>query len=312
MTSLPRRILRTRPGRAGTALLAPLLLVGLLSPLLLRTLPRSPSETDLSRCNAPPARAHLLGTDQLGRDVAARVIRASGISLSVGVLSTALAFAVALGAGSLAGVRGGWTDVLLSRLMEVVLSFPALFLILVLMGSGPPLVRAVPPLIRIALVLGLTGWIGMARHLRAELMKLRDAEFVLAARVSGASTLRLWRRHLLPNALPPMVVSATFFAAHAILLESSVSFLGFGIQPPEPSWGGMLADAQQSATRGWWLAFAPGVALFACVAGCNLLAEGLREALDPAGSSLVGPSASRALPPPAGAWAGPARPEPLR
>jgi peptide/nickel transport system permease protein len=166
--------------------------------------------------------------------------------------------------------------------------------------------------VRIVAVLGLTGWTGMARHLRAEILKLRQAEFVLAARVSGAGPLRVWRRHLLPNALAPVIVSAAFFAAHAILLESSVSFLGFGIQPPEPSWGSMLADAQESLTRGWWLALAPGLALFACVAGCNLLGEALRQALDPGWSTTRRgePPDPCLSPAPAGSWDSAARARP--
>jgi peptide/nickel transport system permease protein len=238
------------------------------SGLVRAPVPHHFAETDLEHRYAPPGREHLLGTDGLGRDVLARLIRGTRISMSVGILATGLALAIALVVGSLAGFYGGWTDSLLSRMIEVV---------------NPPVLRGFSDLTRIMLVIGLTGWTGMARYLRAEFLRLKSIDFVTAARGSGASDLRIILRHILPNALAPVLVSASFFVAQAVLIEAAISFLGFGIQPPEPSWGSMLTEAQEAVSVAWWLALFPGGALFLAVLGYNLLGEGLRAALDPRG-----------------------------
>ncbi|PYT06857.1 MAG: peptide ABC transporter permease [Acidobacteria bacterium] len=278
-----RALVANRSVRLGLALLLPLLLGAILSPLLSGAFPHHFAATDLAHRYEPPGKEHLFGTDSLGRDVFARMLRAARASMAVGLLSTALAGAIALCAGSLAGYYGGATDFTLSRLIEIVLSFPTLFIILALLGADPPLLRHVSDLARITLVVGMIGWTGMARHLRAEFLKWRGMDFVQAARAAGASDLRIILRHILPNSLAPLLVSAAFFVAQAILLEAAISFLGFGIQPPEPSWGSMLAEAEEAVAEGWWLALFPGGALFLSVLGCNLIGEGLRQALDPRG-----------------------------
>jgi len=280
------RLARSRSVKAGLALLAPLVLCVLAGPFLSGWLPSDFAAADLELRYSPPGREHPLGTDGLGRDVLARLVRGARTSLGVGLFATALAAGVALAVGSLAGYYGGATDALLSRLIEVVLSFPALFIVLALLGVDPPALRQVSDVARITLVVGLTGWTGMARYVRAEFLKQRGAAFVEAARAAGAGDARIIWRHILPNCLTPLLVSAAFFVAHAVLIEAAISFLGFGIQPPEPSWGSMLGEAQEAVSAAWWLALFPGGALFMTVLGANLLGEGLRQSLDPSRGSL--------------------------
>lgn len=242
--------------------------------------------TDLEHRFMPPGRSNLLGTDALGRDLLARLIRASRVSLSIGLLSTLMAFLIAMAVGSAAGWFSGVTDTLVSRLIEVVLCFPVLFFVLAVIGLDPPALRRVPDMGRLALLFGLTGWTGMARHVRAECLRLRKTDFIAAARASGAGNLRIIVRHLLPNSVGPALVAASFFVSQAILLEAAISFLGFGIQPPEPSWGSMLNEAQESIASAWWMALFPGGALFLTVLGFNLAGEGIRSRLDRSGAAL--------------------------
>jgi peptide/nickel transport system permease protein len=280
------RLARSRSVKAGLALLAPLVLCVLAGPFVSGWLPSDFAAADLALRYSPPDREHPLGTDGLGRDVLARLVRGARTSLGVGLFATALAAGVALAVGSLAGYYGGATDALLSRLIEVVLSFPALFIVLALLGVDPPALRQVSDVARITLVVGLTGWTGMARYVRAEFLKQRGAAFVEAARAAGAGDARIIWKHILPNCLTPLLVSAAFFVAHAVLIEAAISFLGFGIQPPEPSWGSMLGEAQEAVSAAWWLALFPGGALFMTVLGANLLGEGLRQSLDPSAGPL--------------------------
>lgn len=239
-----------------------------------------PYRVDLEQVLRPPSLDHWMGTDGLGRDVAARVAYGSRVSLQVGLLAAALSLLVGLPLGAIAG-SGGLADRFVSRVVETVLCFPSLVLALSLLASGPRWLAALPVAFRIALVLAMTGWTPAARFLRGEFLKLKDTDLVTSARASGAGRLRVTLWHLLPSALAPVLVTAAFAVAASILLEAALSFLGLGVPPPTPSWGGLLSEARHQVLRAWWLALFPGVALFLSVLGCNLFGEGLRAWLDP-------------------------------
>ncbi len=238
--------------------------------------PYSPNDYDLNSTLSAPDEYHALGTDALGRDVACRMIWGARISISVGLVAVGIYTLLGILFGSLAGYFGGFIDWMLSRGIEVMICFPTFFLILTLMA-----VVKKPSVFHIMLVIGLTGWTGIARLVRAEFLKLRDQDFVVACRSQGMKTGRIIWRHVLPNAMAPVLVSATFGIASAVLIESSLSFLGFGVQPPTPSWGDILSGAREYITTAWWLTVFPGAAIFLTVMSYNLSGEGLRDAIDP-------------------------------
>lgn len=213
--------------------------------------------------------------------MASRVVHGARVSLGVGLLSAACALIIGLPMGALAGYRGGTIDFLVSRSIETFLCLPTLVLLLALLGTAPPWLRSMPDALRVALALGLTGWVPVARYLRGEFVRLSRSEMVLAARAVGAGHLRIAVRHVLPSALAPVLVTAAFSVGAAIGLEAALSFLGLGVDPPIPTWGGLLAEARERVARAWWLALFPGAALFLALLGCNLIGEGLRELLDP-------------------------------
>jgi peptide/nickel transport system permease protein len=253
-------------------------------PLLRAPIPHGPSELALDRVLVSPSSSHWMGTDALGRDIAARVVHGGRVSLGVGVLAAVFALLIGVPLGATAGYLRGWTDASISRLIETVLCFPTLLLVLAVLAAAPAWLRGLSDVPRIALVLGLTGWIPVARYLRGEFMKLRDSPMAQAARALGGSHLRVMARHILPSALAPVLVTAAFAVAAAIVVEASLSFLGLGVRPPVATWGGLLADAREQVDRAWWLAVYPGAALFLAVLGCNLLGEGVRDYLDPRSS----------------------------
>jgi ABC-type dipeptide/oligopeptide/nickel transport system permease subunit len=240
-----------------------------------------PLRIDLMATLQDPSATHWLGTDALGRDLASRVLHGGRISLGIGVLTSLLSLAIGVPLGALAGFRGGWTDSAVSRLIETVACVPSLLLAIALLAMSPALLRGVPDVVRVALVLAFAGWIPVARYMRGEFLRLKSAVMIEAARASGASDLRIMLRHLLPAALAPVLVTASFAAASAILVEAALSFLGLGVQPPQPTWGGLLSDAREQIDQGWWLAVVPGLALFVAVLGFNLIGEGIRDLLDP-------------------------------
>lgn len=240
-----------------------------------------PLSIDLSATLQDPSAAHWLGTDALGRDLTSRVLHGGRISLGIGLLTSLLSLAIGVPLGALAGFRGGWTDSAVSRLIETVACVPSLLLAIALLAMSPAFLRGVPDVVRVALVLAFAGWIPVARYLRGEFLRLKGAMMVEAARASGASDLRIMVRHLLPAALAPVLVTASFAAASAILVEAALSFLGLGVQPPQPTWGGLLSDAREHIDQGWWLAVVPGLALYFAVLGFNLIGEGVRDLLDP-------------------------------
>ena len=230
-----------------------------------------PAVVPLSRWSSQ----HWLGTDELGRDILCRMIWGGRVSLSVGIVAVAIYVTIGIVVGSLAGYFRGMCDLIVSRIIEVVICFPAFFLILTIVALIGP------GLFNIMVVIGLTGWTGIARLVRGEFLRLVDQEFVLAGRALGYSPLRLIFRHVLPNALAPVLVSATFGVAGAILTESALSFLGLGITVPTPSWGGILADGRSALTRAPWLIHFPGLAIFVTITSYNLVGEALRDAADP-------------------------------
>ncbi len=228
------------------------------------------------RLQAPSA-VHPFGTDDLGRDLLARVVAATPISLAIGIVSAAVSLIVGFAVGATAGWFGGVIDLLLSRVIEVILCFPVLFLLLALAAFLPP-----SPWTVIAAI-GLTTWPGDARYARAEVLKIRELGYAHAARTMGASTPRILIRHLLPNTVAPLIVSAAFGVGWAILAEASLSFLGVGLPGPATSWGGILSAAPNYIDEAWWIALFPGLALFLTISAYNLLAEGLRRAASEGG-----------------------------
>lgn len=234
-----------------------------------------PNDINLADNLKPPGKDHYLGTDDRGRDVLARMIHGSKVSLSVGFVAVSIATAIGIILGALAGYYGGKVDVLISRLIEVMICFPTFFLILTVLAFLPPSIY------NIMIIIGLTGWPGIARLVRGEFLKQRQLDYVTAARVVGASDLRIIFSHILPNSLAPVLVSATFGIAGAILTESSLSYLGFGVPPPTASWGEILSQSKQYIDFAWWLTVFPGFAIFLTVTAYNLVGEGLRDAVDP-------------------------------
>lgn len=234
-----------------------------------------PAAIDVSQSLLPPSIAHPLGTDDLGREVLVRMLYGARISLLVGFVAVGISTLIGIILGSLAGYYGGWVDALVMRFVDIMLCFPTFFLILAVIAFLDPSIW------NIMIVIGLTSWMGIARLIRAEFLSLRQRDFVLAAQALGASDLRLIFRHILPNAMSPVLVSATLGVAGAILTESALSFLGIGVQPPTPSWGNMLIIGKQTLGSAWWLSVFPGLAILITVLGYNLLGEGVRDALDP-------------------------------
>lgn len=235
----------------------------------------SPNTIALGDRLEPPGRGHYLGTDDLGRDVLSRMIHGARVSLTVGYFATIIALLVGSFLGALAGYYGGSTDWMVSRLIEVVLCFPFLFLLLGIVALFKP------SMLTIMIALGLTNWTSEARYMRGELLRIREVEFAQAARASGARDARIIFRHLLPNALAPVLVSASFGVAYSILVESALSFLGLGVPLPTASWGSILSTAHEHIEYAWWLALFPGLAIFITVAAFNVIGERTREALDP-------------------------------
>lgn len=237
--------------------------------------PYDPTTIDVYNVLSPPSREHLLGTDELGRDLLSRIIWGSRVSLKVGFIAVGIALCIGTLIGAVAGFYGGKTDAVLMRFVDIMLAFPTFFLILAVIAILEP------SIFTIMAVIGITSWMDVARLVRAEFLTLKERDFVDAARAAGVSNPRLIFKHLLPNALSPVFVAATFGIAGAILVESGLSFLGLGIQPPEPSWGNILTSGKDNIEVAWWLSLYPGLAILITVLSYNLVGEGLRDALDP-------------------------------
>jgi ABC-type dipeptide/oligopeptide/nickel transport system permease subunit len=223
-----------------------------------------------------PDAAHLLGTDNIGRDVLARVLHGGRVSLAVGFVAVGIYLFIGIVVGLMAGYFGGWVDLLVSRLVEIMMGFPTFMLILTIL-----VVFDARSVVYVMLVLGITGWTGVARLTRGEVLKQRGSDYVTAARAMGLGAPAIMFKHILPNAIAPVFVSATFGVAGAILTESTLSFLGFGVAPPTASWGELLNQAQGNPIEWWWLTLFPGLIIFLAITSYNLVGEGLRDALDP-------------------------------
>ncbi len=274
-----RRFCRHRLAVAGLLVLLLMFAMALLAPIVA---PYDPNLQDhqLARFGRPaaPSLAHPFGSDNLGRDYLSRTIYGSRVSLAVGFLSTGLAVAVGAVLGAVAGYAGRWIDMVIMRVADVLLAFPPLLFLLAALSTFESRSVAV-----LSAVIGIIGWMNVARLIRGEYLSLRTREFAEAARTIGAPAPRIIFRHLLPNAIGPLIVAATLAIPSAILLESTLSFLGFGIQPPTASWGNMLNRAFQEMRESgaWWIGLFPGLMIALAVLSFNFVGDGLRDALDP-------------------------------
>lgn len=256
----------------GLSIVLVMSLGAILAPLIA---PFDPTAIDVNNILQPPSTVHLLGTDALGRDILSRMLYGGRVSLWVGFVAVGLSVSIGLVLGLVAGYFGGLTDEVIMRGVDVMLCFPSFFLILAVIAFLEP------SLINIMIVIGLTSWMGVARLVRAEALALRKRDYVLAARAAGAGPVRIIFTHILPNTLAPVLVSATLGVAGAILTESSLSFLGLGVQPPMPSWGNILMEGKDVLRFAPWISFYPGFAILLTVLGYNLAGEALRDVLDP-------------------------------
>jgi peptide/nickel transport system permease protein len=237
-------------------------------------IPYRPSRINLLEPFSEPSRQHWLGTDKLGRDVMAGIIHGARISLSIGFVSVGIAVCIGVTLGAMAGYFGGWIDLLISRLFELMLAIPTFFLLITIAATLQP------NIFYTMIIIGLTGWVGIARFTRNEFLKVRTLDYVTAAVALGVPTPRMVVRHILPNALAPVLVSVVLGIAAAILTESSLSFLGIGVPADLVTWGSILNEARSNSFA-WWLAVFPGAAIFLAVVAYYLVGEGLRDALDP-------------------------------
>ena len=257
---------------AGLVIILCLAAIAIFAPFIA---PYEPTKIDVYNVLSPPSKTHPFGTDELGRDLLSRMIWGSRASLKVGFIAVGIAITIGIIIGSFAGYYGGKIDSLLMRFVDIMLAFPTFFLILAVIAILEPSIST------IMIVIGLTGWMDVARLVRAEFLTLKERDFISAAKAIGAGDLRIIFKHILPNALSPVFVAATFGIAGAILVESGLSFLGLGVQPPEPSWGNILTSGKDNITVAWWLSLYPGLAILITVLSYNLVGEGLRDALDP-------------------------------
>jgi len=275
--SLPQRVLIWRAFRRhalatfGLVIIVVLIVTAIFGPMLT---PYDPAEQDLMSSLMPPSREHIMGTDDLGRDTFSRVIAGSRVSLSIAVVSVAILITIGVLTGILAGYYRAF-DGPIMRFIDLMMSIPNTFLILTIVALFGPGLR------NTMLVIGLTSWMGTSRLVRGQFLSLREKEFVEAARAVGASNGRIIFRHMLPNIISLVIVQATLFVAFTVILESALSYLGLGVQPPAPSWGNMLSSGRNFIQNAWWMTVFPGLAIFITVLAFNFLGDGLRDALDP-------------------------------
>ena len=250
-------------------------LLAILAPLVA---PHSPNAQPdiLALKNRPPSPSYPFGTDHVSRDVLSRVLYGARVSLAIALLAVLVAITVGTAYGALAGWLGGRVDMLLMRLNDAFLSVPRILLLIAVLALWDRL-----PLGLLILLIGLTGWFGVSRIVRAQVLALRDGDFVVSARALGASGGRLVLRHVLPNVLSPVIVAATLGIGHVIVLEAGLSYLGIGVRPPQASWGSIIRDGAAQVATSWWIALFPGLAIVLTVMAFNALGDGLRDALDP-------------------------------
>ncbi len=267
-----RQVLATRLVGMGLVITAIVIICAVFADVLA---PYNPNAQDYLALTQPPSRAHPLGTDDLGRDVLSRVIYASRVSLQVGLIAVGIAVSLGVTMGLLSGYLGGWPDTVIMRFVDAVQAFPGLILALAITAAlGPSIGNAM-------IAIGFVSTPAIARLMRGQTLSIREREYVEAARVLGASPPAIMARHIWPNTTAPIIVQATLLVASAIVTEASLSFLGVGVRPPTPSWGGMLRTGSQYLEVAPWMAFAPGGAIFLTVLAFNFVGDGLRRALDP-------------------------------
>jgi peptide/nickel transport system permease protein len=267
-----RTFRRNQLACAGAVVVGALVVIAILAPALA---PWDPNKPDMKRILEAPSAKHWLGTDQIGRDVLSRLLYGSRISLAVGFVSVGIATLIGILLGAGAGYHGGFVDGVIMRLVDLMLVFPRFFLLLAVLAFLNASIWT------IMAVIGMTGWMGVTRLVRAEFLTLREREFVIWSESIGAGAMRVIFKHILPNALAPVLVAMTLGIPAAILTESGLSFLGLGVQPPYASWGNILNDGKDLITYAWWLTLYPGLAILITVLSYNLLGEGIRDALDP-------------------------------
>lgn len=267
-----QRFKRNRLAVIGGIMVLALFFAGALAPVVS---PFNPNDIDRKHILEPPGISHPLGTDDLGRDVLSRMLYGSRISLSVGFIAVGIATVIGVIIGAVSGYYGRWTDRIIMRVIDIMLSIPTFFLILAVIAFVGPSIW------NIMIIIGLTSWMGVARLVRAEFLSLKEREFVLSAKALGASNMRIIFKHIMINSMAPVFVSAVLGIAGAVLVESALSFLGIGVQPPAPSWGNILTLGKDNIEIAWWLSVFPGLAILITVLSYNLVGEGLRDALDP-------------------------------
>lgn len=273
-TSVWKKFWRHKLAIIGISILVVLIIFSTGAPWIAR---QDPYHVDLKAYRKSPSAAHILGTDSAGRDVFSRVLHAGRVSLSVGLVAVSLYVLIGVILGGTAGFYAGWVDSVIMRFADMVLAFPSLIVIITIVALVGPSIY------NIMIVIGCLGWPPIARLVRGTVLSLREREFVVAARASGAGSGRMLVRHIMPNAVAPVIVAASFGMAQAIILEAGLGFLGLGVQPPTPSWGNMLIDAQSFTVleNMWWLWVPPGVMIALAVLAINFVGDGLRDALDP-------------------------------
>ena len=264
---------RSPRGRLGAIVLLAAVLAALVGPWML---PDPRAQPDILAGSHPPALAHPFGTDQLSRDVLARVVAGARISLSVALLAVALSMTLGAAVGLVSGYWGGTLDAALMRIVDGALAIPRLFMLLLVLAVWERV-----PILALICLIGATGWFATSRLVRAEVLRIREEGYVRAAEALGAQRRRIIFRHLLPNTLGPLLVAATLGVGDVILLEAGLSFLGLGIQPPTPSWGGMILDSKEVLVSAPWVGIFPGLAIVATVLSANLFGDALRDAVDP-------------------------------
>ncbi len=279
MRAFWRTFSRNQLAVIGGIVVGLLFAMAILAPILA---PWDPNRPDTKKILDPPSRMHPLGTDQLGRDVLSRMLHGARVSLAVGFVSVGIATMIGTLLGTAAGYHGGLIDAAIMRLVDLVLVFPRFFLLLAVLAFIRPSIWT------IMAVIGLTGWMGVARLVRAEFLSLKEREFVVWSQSIGATAFRIIWRHILPNAMAPVLVAMTLGIPAAILTESGLSFLGLGVQPPYATWGNILNEGKDAIEIAWWLSMYPGLAILLTVLSYNLLGEGIRDALDPRLRQAVG------------------------
>ncbi|MFA6142900.1 MAG: ABC transporter permease [Candidatus Omnitrophota bacterium] len=267
-----KELIKNRIAFAGLVFISIILLFAVFAPFVA---PYDPSAIDADNILASPSGSHIFGTDTLGRDIFSRIVYGSRISISIGFIAVGIAVMIGVAFGSIAGYYGGRLDSVMMRFVDVMLCFPTFFLILAVIAILEP------SIFNIMIVIGATSWMGVARLVRAEILTLKERDYVAAAKVMGANDAWIIAKHLIPNAIAPVLVSATLGIGGAILVESALSFLGIGVQPPTPSWGNILMDGKSTLGVAWWLTVFPGVFILLTVLAYNLLGEGLRDILEP-------------------------------